>query len=153
MQIIVGPFQFQLSEPFTEGYVLNLAEAKAMNALRAQRIRNIVMKKIEKMSREELVEETNRLDREFRFTAHGVSAQASEDTFLHFLREVAREQAEAGLRQAGRELTEEAIDGLMPDLQEDSRVIEEAQVRFEAMKQATREALQDLIGDGEGEAR
>lgn len=82
MLIQTSHYQFTISEPFAEGYRLTAAEAKALNSLRADRLRSALAKRLAKyptcgpaqlISEEhlrELTEEVRQMDEKFVFVSN-----------------------------------------------------------------------------------
>lgn len=78
-QIRISQYQFEISEPFQEGHQLSSQEALALNALRAENIRNLLAHKVRAAVEEAggkllgqaalaaLREEASKLDRDYRF--------------------------------------------------------------------------------------
>jgi len=159
--IQIGHHQFHLADPYQEGHRLTASEAKALNILRGERIRNNLQKMLAKLaeglppgatiSGENLAQVRARakdLDVNFEFTSKE-KTKNKPYTLDGMIAEIARERAEIEARRVGREHDVEAIAQLTQVNLDLPDVIDEARLRLEARAKVARAALEDLLGEGD----
>lgn len=157
MQIQIGSYSFPISEPFAEGHQLSPAEAKALNSLRADRLRNILYKRLQKWEGKEgglltpeaftlFEEEAREIEENFQFQSHNM-AQPKRHTLQGEILEVAREASRQALQRNGEapEPTEKEIEAGAQELLSDPRIVEEARRRFEIQQEVAKSALSELL--------
>lgn len=139
LTIRIKQYSFELSDPFAEGTVLTRAEAQALNALRAENIRNNMARAVEKetaklldgqlLSPEALAalqETISTYDRNYQFPSRHQPRPRKGELDL-VTEEVARERVEAQARQDGTALNEATLVArtvefcLLPAVQEEAR--------------------------------
>ena len=145
MLIQVLSHQFIISEPFAEGHRLTAEEAQALNMTRADRLRNIIYKRLsrgEPESIREFEQEVQRIDRGFQFTSHASRAQSQGPKAS--IMEVARERANE--EQARGEIKPRFVEERARDLAEDPAIQAEGGRRYELRQRVAQEALNELLG-------
>jgi len=153
--IQIGPYSFPISEPFSEGHVCTGPEAKALNSLRAERLRGMIYKKIMRATGRSdallppatllsLQEEVREMDERFQF-ASSEAKQQRRASLQDEIAEVARETALASLRTMQVAPSEAEVEQAAQHLWTDSRVIAEATRRFEINQEIARQALAELL--------
>lgn len=156
MKIQIHQFEFPLSEPFSEGHICSAGEAKALNLLRGDRIRNYAAKyhtaQVKKANGAPLLPEViaelysrvANYDISFVFrTVEGPREKIG--TMAREVEEVATEKARERLRAVGREGEEEALGQLVELLSTEPSVLAEAASRFEARQRVSAAALEELF--------
>jgi len=145
VQIQIGPYEFDVSEPYTPGHPLSPVEARVLNSLRSMRVRNILYKRLRKivpddetlLTPEQLAEFTqlvSEIDRDFRFIPHDTT-KVKRGTLQAEIEEVAREQ-----------LPPDASDDEVAARASQQDVIEEATRRFVARQEIAKTSLEELLG-------
>lgn len=154
MKIQIGPYEFDLSEPYAPGQPLSPVEAKVLNGVRSVRIRNILYKRLAKqlsfdgelLSPEALLvfqQEVAKVDEEFRFVAHEM-IKVKRGTLQAEIQEVAEEVRRAEAPEiAGEEEESEALE----EIAARPEVIEEASRRFGLRQEVAKNSLADLLED------
>lgn len=158
MQIQVGLYSFSIMEPYSAGQPLSEGEARALNALRGERIRGLLLKRLAKRGStdtllpqdlfEEFSLEVASVDREFEFGTQAKAAAAGkratlQDEIDEVSKEFARQKL-VGLR--GTEPSDEELEAAALAIAGDSLVYEEASRRFAARRETANKALLELMG-------
>ncbi len=144
MKIQLSKYEFELSDRYREGSIMTAAEAKALNVVRGERIRNRVARHLDRAApngeiligdrRAALYDWVARLDSSFEFEGRERTKTKS-GTLEIEIREVARERAGVLARERGRGDDQELVEELYEGLLEDSDVEAEAAARMEARSQ------------------
>ena len=157
MKIRIGPYSFEIGEPYHAGHPLTPDEARALNALRAENIRNNFSRQIK---REESRQRVEVLDAEalaalrallveyeagYRFSAPKTATRQYTGKLEREVESVARERVEIEARRAGRELSREEFETAVLDSMLLPAVQEEARRRVEARMQIAHSSLQELL--------
>lgn len=153
MKIQLAKYEFTLSDRYREGSILNAAEAKALNVVRGERIRNRVARHLDRAApngeilvgdaRVELYAYVDRVDSNFEFEARS-QTKAKVGTLEMEIEEVARGRAQALARERGRGQDEELVGELFLGLLDDPGVEAEAAARIEARTQVAAEGINTL---------
>ena len=153
MKIQLSRYEFTLSDRYREGSIMSAAEAKALNVLRGERIRNRVAQWLRRAApdgeiltgakREEMNAWVARIDSNFEFEARD-RAKAKSGSLDMEIEEVARERAATLARERGRAGDQELIGELFQALLEDASVEAEAAARIEARIEVAKAGLADL---------
>lgn len=167
MLIRLHGHSFTVSEPFSEGQRLTLAQAQALNSLRARDIRRRAEDRVPRrgLSPEEQAQAQGliaKLDLEHQFLPIGVSGPNGgrargprpqpATLYSQILGQVALEEARVQANRLGREMGEVELEALAHALKGVPGIQEEATRRAEAQQAVAREALEALIGGGGGDA-
>lgn len=155
--IRIKQYQFTLSDPFNEGHVLTSNEARALNALRAENIRNnlekILNREIGKLpdsallsasTLSEMNDLATRYDREYEFGSRRTYQKAGGLIEREALT-IARGHVLAHARSAGLNLTEIEIEAASREKVRDPEVLAEARSRAEEHQRVANQALDDLF--------
>lgn len=149
--ITVSSHSFNLSTPYTEGHPLTAEEAKALNNLRADRLRNIISKRMAKWpsapAAEDLADirqEVAKLDHEFEFRTNE-TRQARRFTLQDELSALCIERVREIASQIGEVLTDELAAARADLIRDDARIVAEAQRRYEARIAVAQQGLADLL--------
>lgn len=150
--IQVSHYKFNILEPYVEGHVMTKAEAKALNAARVARMRNIIYKRLSRAggldevmdlkSFSEFEKEIEKIDQEFEFDTTA-STSSSNWTLQDEVEATARESAEQVLRQSGK--SSEFLPELIIAAKKDPRIQREAERRFEQRRAVAAAALAELM--------
>lgn len=163
--IRISQYTFELSDPFSAGHSLAENEASALNALRAENIRNAISRIITRetgnggegrlLSSEALSRvqaEAERYDAEYVF---GSKRAYTRSTRLETLaREIARPIALAEIRRLAESLdsrdqmydvSAEKVEALIAEISRREPVLVEARLRLEEEMHVTSEALESLL--------
>jgi len=111
--VVIQGVQFEIIQPFEEGHVCTLAEAKALNQTRSENIRNNSAKSVKEALAAENMDEALKevakkiaaYDKEYQFTIGGTGA-AKLDPIEREARKIVRAAITAQLREAGRKISE-----------------------------------------------
>ncbi len=151
-------YKFTLRDRFSAGHLLSENEAAALNALRAENIRNILLLRLRKVARDdgtllspeqvlELELEASRLDREYEFGARRAYSRPGPLQVAE--REIARQRVLSKARSDGRALSPEDLESLTATEADTPAVKEEARLRVEEQGRVARGALDSLLGNDE----
>lgn len=146
MKIIIAQFAFEISEPSVAGQAKTAAEAQALNALRADRIRELVRKRIARQafSLSQLEALVAQIDAEWDWPS-----PRSPVTRLSRLEieigKVAEELARRDNTQEGLPLEGPEFDSYVEELAQESSVREEAQRRLDIQSRVASSTLEDLL--------
>lgn len=156
LSIRISHYSFPLSSPFEPGHQLSEAEAAALNALRAENIRNLLSHHVRKAQQalpegkllseealEELRSHCRRLDAEYRFGQR--RSVPRQGTIEKEAQAISRGFAAAALRSRGEEPSEAAIEEEAKRLAESPAVLAEARRRVEESARVATAAIADLI--------
>lgn len=156
MQIQIHSHEFILAEPYLEGHPLSAAEAKALNVLRSERIRNIALRHLagleknalpgQPLTQQAIAEFRARVDwlnSNFTFTTKGNSRQPSA-TYDQELREVAGEKAREFFRPTGGKPSQSDWTAKFNELLVSAEVEEETRKRLALREEIALKALEDL---------
>lgn len=153
MKIQLAHYEFDLTDRYKSGSVLNEAEAKALNVLRSERIRNRVARWLERAAKggevltgdalAELREYVAKTDAGFEFEMRDVT-KAKRGTLEAEVRELAQLKAEEMARERGRGADTELVKQLFTALLDDQGIEIEAAARLEARHQVAVEGLKGL---------
>lgn len=145
MHIQIRQYQFPISEPFAEGHKLTVAEARALNMYRADRIRRILWRKVElavaSLPEGTLLAETHlgslraeakRIDEAYSFSAAGNGYREKTGTIEVEARRLVEDLG--GLSE--EEVKAKALD---------PKILEEARIRVEARSRIAAAALLELL--------
>lgn len=110
MTKIINGLEFEISLPYSEGYIINVAEAKALNQTRAENIGNNTRAKIKEMQEantpvEEIREYVAGIDANYVLTLAAVGSSRKLDPVEREAQKLAKELLKAHLMQTGRKLT------------------------------------------------
>ena len=152
----IRQYEFQLSEPFSEGHRLSTSEAWALNRLRAENIRNNVAKLVrEAQDHEQSVllpepvlakirAQIAEYDQTYQFSPPK-TRNSKNGTLEQEIRIVAEELAEQQARRLSRENDQHLISQLTSDYLNDPSVAEAARRRIVARSQIASESLESLL--------
>lgn len=152
MKIRLSHYEFDLTDRYSSGSVLNAGEAKALNVTRSERIRDKVARHLKSATPhgevltgealESLREYVSRLDSGFQFNTHS-RVKSKEGTLDAEIRELARVRTDEAMR--SRNSTDPVIRaGLYEALLGDPRLEEEAALRLEARSEVMKNSLGEL---------
>lgn len=146
MKIILDDWSFDLSEPHAEGHPLTAPQAQALNGLRADRIRELVRKRVarQRPTLAELQALVAQVDAEWEFQP--MLASRSRLSRLEIeIAKVAEEDARTAFTRAGREPEGGEFEALVATLSASLLVHEEAQRRLDVSARVAEETLEDLL--------
>lgn len=157
LTIRIKQYSFTLSSPFTEGSVLTKAEAQALNALRAENIRNNTSKRVEqelaKLPPGELLSPAQleslqgviaQYDRNYKFPLRHV-ARPRKGELEEMAEDVARERVEQQCRQQGVTLAEPELTARVAEFAALPVVQEEARRRLRERTTVAAASLEELL--------
>ena len=160
MQIQIRNYQFTLDEPFAPGQTLGPGEARALNALRAERIRESITRRVieahgptgqgvqsrllEPETLANLQLQVDELAAKFKFPAEPRNRKPA-STIEEEARVIARQRVEAECRRTGLVLSEEAIAELVTKAMGEAPVQQEARRRIETRQAVAAAALRELF--------
>jgi hypothetical protein len=149
-------YQFTISDPFTPGHPLSPEEAQALNALRAENIRNNLAQQVRKRTEGlrpgdllagENLAELNALaadyDANYQFGAR--RAYTREGPIEIEAKQVARSRVLASARAAGQTLSEDDLSRLVAEQARQADVLDEARRRVGEHQRVATGALESLI--------
>lgn len=155
MKIQLSHYEFDLTARYASGSVINEAEAKALNVMRGERIRNRVAAWLRRadpdgrgLHGEKLAEMyawVARVDQNFEFDArHGPKPKLG--TLQGEARDVAQEWAQERARASGRANDETAVGQFFDEIMASkaSELLDEAAKRIEARRAVVASGLEDL---------
>jgi hypothetical protein len=155
MKIRIRQYQFEVSEPFAGGQEITRADRQALDRLRAENIRNNVVKVVEEvtallapgqlLSQDALGELQRRIDRYdqgYKFLERH-EPRGKPGLIEAEIRRVAEERCEAQFR--GVHATEEMRQARLVTLERDDGVVEEARRRVEEQARVAAESLDGLF--------
>lgn len=151
MKIIIGPYSFNVSEPYSAGQQMTASEAQVLHQVRTERIRNRMAKRlpVDGLNPDSLAEfeiELARYDSEFTFNP--VKRRDNRLGKLEIeIRVVAEEESEAQFRAKGRDPTEELseFEDLVGELMAENQIKAEAQRRLDIKAKVIDTELEDLL--------
>lgn len=158
--ITIKQYQFGLSDPYDEGHELTLAEAQALNALRAENIRNNGARALERlqgragtkgelMTSHELEEFRKvilRLDRDYVFQRRrDPQAIVRTGTIDAECRLVAIERVERQMRSLGIEMGPSEFEAAVETMASDRATLDVARERLQAKIKASQEFMEGLL--------
>lgn len=152
----ISKYQFEVSDPYSAGSVLTEGEAAALNALRAENIRNNCMGWVsaekEELSAGELLPSDVLSVLQTRFTEYdqqyifGARRQNRRLGLIEAeVERVAKEFAEAQARGQGRELSDSELAEMLPQVQRLREVQEEARRRVAERERVVAASLESLL--------
>lgn len=161
--IQVSHYSFELSEPFVEGQRLSAGEAHALNALRAERLRQLMQRKVAQASPRgtlldaegvaALAVQAQEADRLFSFPPKQFS-RIPKSGLRREIELLGQERwAEAFRKTFGQDPTEEQLAGALLDLPgfgvdlNEPTLVEEAHRRYAAKNEVLKNAMADLMGE------
>lgn len=158
MLIQISHYQFSLREPYEPGAVLGPDEAKVLNTARAERVKKILSRLVERHAANggrELLEpeqlsllmfEAKEIDDKFSFTTHaGKGPHGPKGGLAKEVLAVARERWAIEFRLSqGREPSDEEIDGAKLDL---AGAMTEGHRRYTARQEVLKGAVAELSGE------
>lgn len=154
MLIKVRHHQLSIRAPYGAGHSLTAEEAEALNALRAENIRNILGKHETKLRRGEVRVLTDSEVSALRARCLEVDASyafqkrpersVSAGTLEHELLSLARERVEAQVKAAGRSPSHAVRDEMIASFIKDPEVRAEAQRRLEAKQSIVAQSIEEL---------
>lgn len=155
-EITIAGSVFPVSQPYAEGHVVTLAEAKALNQVRAENIRNNMASKV-KAATESPTDECNAsniaalvaaYDAEYQFTLASVGGgKRSVDPVEVEALKIARALLSEALKTKGISITklpEEVRNAKIAEISESDAVLKEARKRVEARKKQAADLLEGL---------
>lgn len=151
LTIRANQYSFPISQPYFEGGVLGEAEAKILNGLRSDRIRNIIYKKLEKLPDELTTQELLALESDIRVVDETFEFRTYENrrakklTLEDSIDEVALERVKEMASQLGEVLTDTLASARASILRDDPKIVLEAKRRFEIQQTSAAQALADLL--------
>lgn len=158
MLVQISHYQFSLREPYEAGQVLSEPEAKVMNAARAERVKKILGRLVERHAEggavlspeatEVLLADAREIDEKFSLSTHQLlGPKGPKGGLAKEIEAVAREFWAQGFRhQMGREPKDEELDAAALDL-EGARA--EGHRRYVARQEVLKGAMADLQGGPE----
>jgi hypothetical protein len=161
MQISLRSHSFRITSPFGAGHVLTAGEAQALNALRAENIRNSLGKKLNGRDLtpqvlEELIAWLAAYDKSYQFKDRAQKTASPTDSKWDIGREallIAREAVERDWRENEADIDSEANREIfvqqVEELAKSAEIIAEAIKRIEGKKEVARRALEELLGESE----
>lgn len=107
--VTIAKLPFEVTTPYTEGHTLTAAEAKALNQVRCENIRNNTAKRVKEMLEEgksngEISELVSAYDAEYEFTLASTGGRRVLDPVEKEARSLAREAIKQKLAADGRKL-------------------------------------------------
>lgn len=157
MQITIRQHAFSVRSPYSEGTQLTKAEAQALNALRAENIRNNMAKAVvaalalapdgqvlTAAEHRELQERITEYDLGYQFPLRH-EARGGQDPIAAELQVVATELAETEMRLSGGTWSRERYNEVVEHYMSKASVQVEARRRVALANQAAAKALQDLL--------
>lgn len=135
--IQIGDFEFDLSERYAPGHELTRGEAQALNGLRAERIRNMLYREIERVGELDgvklagLRQRAKELDRDWEFIPSLKPKKRASTELEEIIQELARAEARAS-------------GGDESQLMDSAKILQEARGMLEVRREAARELLGDL---------
>ena len=162
MLIQIRNYQFDLDEPFLPGQSISAGEARALNALRAERLREALTRRVIEAHRpvnagkdgsdrllsaealSKLQAELDGLGAKFKFPPP-VEPRPKVGTIEAETRALAEAQVESDARQAGIILSQENKDELVAKALARPAIQQEARRRIEARKSIAEAALRELM--------
>lgn len=158
MKISIRQYIFQVRDPYTEGTIITKAEAQALNALRAENIRNNVSKLVAdatgkadgttRLLAEEDLQELQGKITEYDLKYSFPLRAEKKDPVGMIEMEVealAKEAVEANIRQNGQPADRFAYDRLVQQALSDPGIQAEARRRVGARQEQARKALEELL--------
>jgi len=159
LKIQVRHYQFEIAAPWAAGQVLDEKAANALNQLRAQRLRSLVGKWVDKaqdgrqgaqglLSEDSLQNIRDRLakaEQQFEFGEGPQARQRALGTLEAEAQAVAEERVDSWARQQGKELAEEERDRMVTEMASAPAILEEARRRLSAKSAVAQEALAELL--------
>lgn len=156
--IRVRQHSFTIRAPYEAGQVLAPTEARALNSLRAENIRNAAGREFKARSGEAETLTGAELeafqawvaeyDRLYVFSRGGPIRRSG---FERLLRTVAEEEAQIQVNRTGRELASDEFEALVAELMALESLQHEAQRRLERSQEIAEAELMELIQAGAGE--
>lgn len=157
MKIRISQYAFEVGEPYQAGHVITAIEAKELNRLRAENIRNNVRRIFvdqalqnvpdgQLLDANKLFDLIQKVESYARLYAFGGGASKPKITwFEQQLREYAAELVETELRALEMKLEPAALDLAIEDRCKRPEVIEEARRRATIASDVAQQELQDLL--------
>lgn len=149
-------YTFPISDPFLPGHSLSPEEAQALNALRAENIRNNLAQQVRKKvdllepgqllppaALEELGEIAARYDREYQFGIR--RAYSREGPIEAEAKEIAKGLVLARAKADGRSISVEDLPRLIEEASKEPEVLAEARQRVEEHQRVATGALESLL--------
>lgn len=153
MQILISHYSFSVSAPYSEGHSLSALEAQALNAIRAENIRNLAFKAFKKAgllasiqsptSLEQMARDVSRIDHSYEFRPPSTPKRESPLDLL--LREIALEIIQQRERQQGYPLSDSDFDSTLQTLICAPEVQSEARRRLEARQVIAQQSLEEIF--------
>lgn len=152
--IRIRQLSFELTDQFEAGHELSPAEAEALNALRAENIRNSIFKRVQAAAPEAgqeisqpqlqaLQAFARRLDSEYQFKTRLQRQQ--EGQLMSEAREIAFQRVSAQLRQAGTSLAVAEFDAAVAELAATPEVQAQALARVQEGQRLASASLESLL--------
>ena len=160
MHFSISHYSFELSEPYEAGGVLTLGEAQALNALRAENIREMVRRSFAGyiaqhgdaeglLSPEGILDfqrEVETIDSLYQFKARVTKPRPRNGTLEAEIRLVAEEAVGSLVRARGLDLSPSMFDAQVRGFSVREDIQAEARRRLSARLKATRESIDDILG-------
>lgn len=146
--ITIAGSQFEVSTPYEAGHQITEAEAKALNQVRSENIRNNMAKAVKESTPEEAAQKVAEYDRNYEFTlANAGGGARSMDPIEREARSIAREAIKAALAKKGEKIKDkdpEVVEAKVAEVAAKPDVIKLAKKRVEDKKKAVDAAGVDL---------
>lgn len=159
---LISGLTFDLTVPYSEGHVVNAAEAKALNQTRLENIGNNVRKKLQEFVDEgkspaDIAAYVSEVDANYVFTLSSGGSRSSLDPYEREAIRIAKELVKAHLAKTGRKLTvapegvtedewESKIQDQIDTISTSEQVVKAAKKAVDA-KRKQAEALAESIGE------
>lgn len=145
--ITIAGHQFEIATPYEAGHPLTEGEAKALNQVRSENIRNN-MAKVVKEKGADAAEDVAKYDADYEFTLASVGAGTrGMDPVEREARSIAREAIKAALAKKGEKIKDkdpDAVEAKIAEVAARPDVIKSAKKRVEEKKKAVEVAGVDL---------
>jgi hypothetical protein len=160
LQFRVRNYSFTLSEPYAEGQTLTAGEARVLNTVRAERIREQITRRVIEVNKPlpgqlptlltqqqlaDLQSEVDGLSEQFEFTAPIVPLSVPVGTVENEARKISEQRIDSESRRAGIELTAQAREELITSDLSSPTVQHEARRRIGLRQAIAQKALEELL--------
>jgi len=158
MKISISQYSFSVREPYSEGTELTLAEAQALNRLRAENIRNNLGKQWAKTlikakgapslaELEAFREKVAEYDLEYKFAEQVNQAQATIETEIEA---IVLAQVEEEIRLSSIEVNKFEYNAMLAKARRSENVLHKAQHRLKTKQEIAAKLIDELSGGIEG---
>lgn len=152
MQIKVKDFTFEISSPYAEGQPLGIAEARVLNSIRTDNIRNAILRKLDKLKNigiqediiRDLDEYVKNVDESYQFPLDG-RTQVEMLSIQREAEDLAKELAQKEAAERGLANDSDWIEQRALFLSKSEGVLGAARKKLEAKKEVAQAALRELL--------